>query len=72
MSANDAQAGKCPLCGQANGCAIAAGQPPHTCWCMQASISPEALGRLPPSEQGTRCICPHCARNLPPPASNGA
>ncbi|QNP50315.1 cysteine-rich CWC family protein [Diaphorobacter aerolatus] len=52
----------CPLCGQANECAIVAGYPPESCWCMKESISPEALARVPDEQQGKSCICPQCAR----------
>ena len=51
----------CPLCGQANQCAIAAGQPAEGCWCMApGSVAPEALALLPPEQQGKACICPTC------------
>ncbi len=50
----------CPLCGQDNGCAIAAGRPPESCWCQGATIAQGALDALPVSERGVRCICPEC------------
>lgn len=53
-------AGKCPLCGQDNQCAIAAGQSPESCWCMSAKLSASALAALPEAERGVRCICPAC------------
>lgn len=54
-------ADRCPLCGQANQCAIMAGQAPESCWCMQAPVSPLALARLPEQARGKACICPRCA-----------
>ncbi|MBX9832893.1 MAG: cysteine-rich CWC family protein [Burkholderiaceae bacterium] len=59
----------CPLCGQANQCAIAAGQPAESCWCMEpGSIAPGALAALTPEQRGKTCICPACgSRGGPPP-----
>ncbi|MGA6107886.1 cysteine-rich CWC family protein [Pseudomonas solani] len=56
---------RCPLCGQANDCAeeAASGQP---CWCFSTSIAPEALRRIPLDAQDKACLCPRCARLLPP------
>ncbi|WP_313303462.1 cysteine-rich CWC family protein [Diaphorobacter sp.] len=54
--------GRCPLCGQSNQCAITAGQPPDSCWCMQTPVSREALARIPSAQRGKTCICPHCAQ----------
>lgn len=53
---------RCPLCGQANQCAIANQQPPASCWCMGTAIAAEALALIPEAERGQRCICPACAR----------
>jgi len=58
-------ASQCPLCGQANQCAMAAGQPPETCWCMAAAVPPEALKKIPATERGKVCICPLCAQPRP-------
>lgn len=55
----------CPLCGQANQCAISAGLPPESCWCMQTPVSKEALNRLPAETRGQSCICPLCAQPTP-------
>ena len=55
----------CPLCGQSNGCAVAAGLPAQQCWCMRESVSREALARLPAEARGRACICPLCAREEP-------
>ena len=63
-------AAACPLCGQANQCAIAEGQDASGCWCMTATIATSALSALAPASWGQRCICPGCARlpECPPPA----
>ena len=55
----------CPLCGQPNQCAIAAGRPAHSCWCMTAAIPAEALAAIPAAERGKACICPACGRAAP-------
>ncbi|CAN7412274.1 cysteine-rich CWC family protein [Acidovorax facilis] len=61
-SATDAPAASvCPLCGQPNLCAIAAGQPSESCWCMApGTVAPEALAALRPEQRGKTCICPAC------------
>jgi hypothetical protein len=56
----------CPLCGQANRCAIelerATGEPQPPCWCTQADFAADLLARVPPEAQRKSCICPACAR----------
>lgn len=56
---------KCPLCGSANECAVAAGRAPESCWCMTATMNPGALASIPPEAQGKVCICPRCASGAP-------
>ena len=56
---NDAT--RCPLCGNANECAIAAGKSPETCWCMTATIAPSVLTSIPAEAQGKVCVCASCA-----------
>ena len=51
---------RCPLCGNANECAIAAGRSAETCWCMTATIAPEVLASIPEEAQGKVCVCPRC------------
>jgi hypothetical protein len=50
----------CPLCGQDNQCAIAAGRPPQDCWCMQKVIDAQMLQTIPTDQRGKVCICPAC------------
>jgi len=61
----DVDASRCPLCGEANGCAIErereTGQAQGPCWCMQAGVSAEALALVPPDARGLACICGRCA-----------
>ncbi|MBV7564685.1 cysteine-rich CWC family protein [Pseudomonas sp. sia0905] len=52
---------RCPLCGKANGCVIAAGQSDVPCWCFEAQIDPTALERLTPEQRNQACLCPACA-----------
>ncbi|MDH4283086.1 MAG: cysteine-rich CWC family protein [Myxococcales bacterium] len=52
---------RCPLCGQANECAIAAGRDAESCWCMNVIIDTAALASIPPEARGKVCICVRCA-----------
>ncbi|MBI2963561.1 MAG: cysteine-rich CWC family protein [Deltaproteobacteria bacterium] len=52
---------RCPLCGAANACAMAADPSASRCWCFEAAIAPEALERVPAAARGVACICPRCA-----------
>ncbi|AVP56459.1 cysteine-rich CWC family protein [Pulveribacter suum] len=62
----------CPLCGQTNTCAMAAGLPAGDCWCMDAHISPAALQRVPDALRGQACLCARCAAGEPLPPAGGA
>ncbi|WP_082517103.1 cysteine-rich CWC family protein [Acidovorax sp. Leaf78] len=57
---SDPDTSQCPLCGQPNGCAIAAGRAPESCWCMAQTIDRAALARLPADQRERACICPAC------------
>ena len=58
---------RCPLCGEPNGCAMAAGASgsestcAQPCWCVNARFSPELLARVPAAAQRVACICARCA-----------
>lgn len=53
---------RCPLCGRPNRCApAAAGDFTVACWCTQASVSAQALARLPEALRGRACLCAACA-----------
>ncbi len=54
----------CPLCGQPNDCAMAAGESVSACWCTGVTLTRAMLERLPPEHQGVTCICGACARML--------
>ncbi|OXR99284.1 cysteine-rich CWC family protein [Shewanella algae] len=58
----DKSAALCPICRQANQCAMAAGTDPALCWCMQADFSylELALRNIPKHS----CICRHCLINI--------
>jgi hypothetical protein len=63
MNTPDVDPARCPLCGQANACAMAApGGDESPCWCTQASFSPELLERVPAEQRGRACICSRCAQ----------
>lgn len=53
---------RCPLCGAANGCAVAeAGRFDVACWCRDVHFTPELITRVPESQRGEACICRACA-----------
>lgn len=56
---------RCPLCGKPNECAMAAGRPAESCWCMTSTIDPDVLTSIPAEAQGKICICARCARDAP-------
>ncbi|MEG1101240.1 MAG: cysteine-rich CWC family protein [Comamonas sp.] len=56
----------CPLCGQTNQCAVAAGLPAEDCWCMQTRIAPQVLERIPAAQRRQSCVCPACGQGLSP------
>ncbi|WP_124222821.1 cysteine-rich CWC family protein [Tibeticola sediminis] len=64
--------GRCPVCGQPNGCAMAleraGGEPQPPCWCTRASFSAELLARIPAAARGKACVCAACAGAAPPDA----
>lgn len=55
---------RCPLCGEANACAVASGQPPESCWCMSASMPPKLLALVPADAAGKACICAACVKRF--------
>jgi len=55
---------RCPLCGQANSCVLAAGGELRDCWCLQTPMDPAVLERLPAEERDRRCLCPACAAGV--------
>jgi len=64
------RAADCPLCGAANGCAVAlCGRFEVDCWCRHETVRPEALARVPPALRGRACLCPACAARATAPAS---
>ena len=61
---------RCPLCGQANVCAMeaerATGQPQPDCWCTQVVFDDALLDSLPAQALGLACICSACAAGKRP------
>jgi hypothetical protein len=55
---------RCPLCGASNQCGMAAGS--TECWCFGATVSKEALERLPSAARGVACLCARCAAGVAP------
>ena len=59
MLDNDTEVSKkCPLCGGDNECAAVRGE--SHCWCVDVSMPPEVLKRVPPELRDVACICPGC------------
>ncbi|MED5622073.1 cysteine-rich CWC family protein [Ideonella sp. BN130291] len=53
---------RCPLCGGPNDCAPArCGRFDVDCWCSRATVSREALARVPEAQRNQACLCPRCA-----------
>jgi hypothetical protein len=56
---------RCPLCGEANRCAMEiereTGQPQPPCWCMRADFDRALLARVRADMRGLACICARCA-----------
>jgi alpha-ribazole phosphatase len=65
-SAPDPEPDRCPLCGEENSCAMAAGKSVSACWCNGARVSREALEQVPASSRGVVCVCPRCVGATPP------
>lgn len=51
----------CPLCGADNQCAVAAGQPAESCWCLGVQMEGEALEKAK-AITAAQCVCPACGR----------
>ncbi|MBY6036681.1 cysteine-rich CWC family protein [Fictibacillus nanhaiensis] len=49
---------KCPLCHAHNNCAIANGEKPETCWCMEIVIPKELSEKA--SQNQDCCLCKKC------------
>ncbi|MDP3226406.1 MAG: cysteine-rich CWC family protein [Acidovorax sp.] len=62
----------CPVCHRPNGCAMAAGLPPQSCWCMNVMVSGEVLATLSANEVGVRCICKQCGVDADAPGTGSA
>ena len=52
---------RCPLCGDANDCAIAAGDAVTECWCYGSRVPRALLVRVPEGSRGRVCVCARCA-----------
>jgi hypothetical protein len=55
----------CPLCGQANRCAMEAQaheQAQAACWCTREQFSAALLRQIPDAAKGKACICQACVQ----------
>ena len=60
----------CPLCGAANGSAVAlCGRFEVDCWCRHETVRPEALARVPAALRARACLCPACLSRTAEPAA---
>ena len=50
---------KCPLCGHANGCDVAAGK--GSCWCFAEDVDAPLVEWLAERGLDSRCLCRVCA-----------
>ncbi|SEL86431.1 Cysteine-rich CWC [Colwellia chukchiensis] len=55
MSSQESQL--CPLCQQANHCAVNANTP---CWCVNHEVKPALLAQVPSAMANKVCICQQC------------
>ncbi len=56
---------RCPLCGQANHCAMEqpqAGREQAPCWCTREQFSAQLLQQVPEALRGKACICQACVK----------
>ncbi|MFM7100822.1 MAG: cysteine-rich CWC family protein [Verrucomicrobiota bacterium] len=55
------EAGRCPLCGRANGCRMAGGGAwKGPCWCEVVEMPDALLARIPEEARGRACVCHAC------------
>ena len=53
--------GRCPLCGQPNGCRLCTpGRYQGPCWCETAIMPAGLLARVPEPLRNRACICQSC------------
>ncbi len=63
---------RCPLCGQSNACAIAAGKTRcEDCWCGAVTMPAGVLAAIPAEARERACICRACATAPDPLADRG-
>ena len=58
---------RCPLCGDANACVMAAtGSDVGDCWCTAVRVDAALIARVPSRLRGLACICAACVAAAPP------
>jgi hypothetical protein len=62
---------RCPLCGEPNACARAAGLPGE-CWCAALRFPAALLARVPEPAAGRACVCRRCQQAQAEPAREPA
>jgi len=54
---------RCPVCGSANACAMAASPPSaEPCWCTRVQLSQQLLQKVPLAARDKACICQACVQ----------
>lgn len=53
-------AAQCPLCGEANRCALAADPNATDCWCDSVVFPAELLAKIPDNKVRKNCVCQKC------------
>jgi hypothetical protein len=67
MNCNDPSpdAGRCPLCGQPNGCQLCTvADYKGSCWCAKVEISEALLAQVPAELRNRACICRACIESF--------
>ena len=54
----------CPICGNDNKCAIAHGEDPYKCWCMNTHFPQKVLDSVPEKYKGKACVCEKCLEKI--------
>jgi len=58
----DLDLARCPLCGEANQCAMAADPEAESCWCVDEKFPADLLARVPERAARLVCVCRRCAQ----------
>ncbi|WP_144212614.1 cysteine-rich CWC family protein [Shewanella donghaensis] len=54
----------CPVCQQANQCAVSVGKSIQDCWCLAQSTKASIIPRVLDDLKGQACVCQSCYKKL--------